>query len=254
MSELFKQKLQATAYHAAFTLLVAGCIAYLIFFIWYPGAFAEMLRGKELYSWVLLVEVILGPCMSLVIYNANKPKRELRRDYGIVISIQLLALAYGIYTMALSRPVYIAFVVDRLEIVTPTEFFPQDLETAQNTEFNHFSWFGPKLVCTDRPNAKDRANLVLSSFAGRDLHVLPQYYRDCREGELSQVGQPLASLLPIIKNHNLELYDKLQQANSPSERYRWLPTSNRFGFGAVLIDVNLDKPVNYLNIDPYVSE
>ena len=59
-------------------------------------------------------DLALGPLVSLVIYNSRKSRRELVFDYSVVAVVQIAAMVYGVYVVAESRPVYIAFLKDRL--------------------------------------------------------------------------------------------------------------------------------------------
>jgi hypothetical protein len=40
-------------------------------------------------------DVILGPLLTLVVANPAKPRRELARDIGSIIGVQILAAGYG---------------------------------------------------------------------------------------------------------------------------------------------------------------
>src|SRR5689334_11075539 len=50
------------------------------------------------------VDLLLGPALTLVIANPAKPRRELARDIGIIVAVQLIALAYGATTLWSGRP------------------------------------------------------------------------------------------------------------------------------------------------------
>ena len=58
----------------------------------YP--YREISGGRELFLILMAVDVILGPLMTLTIFNRAKPWPELRRDLAIVVLIQLAALVY----------------------------------------------------------------------------------------------------------------------------------------------------------------
>jgi len=47
---------------------------------------------------VVTVDVILGPLITLAVFNGVKPWTELRRDLAMVGVLQLAALGYGLWS------------------------------------------------------------------------------------------------------------------------------------------------------------
>ena len=115
MSDLLVSKFKAAGVHLLVSTVIVGLAALLVFYVWYPGELSTMLGGLELFFFVVICELALGPLVSLVIFNPAKPRRELVRDYALVVVVQLAALSYGLYAVALSRPVFLVFVKDRVE-------------------------------------------------------------------------------------------------------------------------------------------
>jgi hypothetical protein len=62
-------RLIAAAIHFLVTLLIASIAATLIFFVWFPGEFAKMVGGAQLFLLVVCSDLALGPLISLVIFN-----------------------------------------------------------------------------------------------------------------------------------------------------------------------------------------
>ena len=73
------------------------------------------------------VDVVCGPLLTLVLFNPAKSRRELRLDLSLVAVIQLAALAYGLYSISLARPVIQAFETDRFAVVSAVEIDPGQL-------------------------------------------------------------------------------------------------------------------------------
>jgi len=77
-----------------------------LYFGWYrwPGWY---LTGAT--TIVLLmagVDVVLGPLLTFIIANPNKPRRELTRDIAVIATVQLVAMGYGLTTLWQGRPLY----------------------------------------------------------------------------------------------------------------------------------------------------
>ena len=92
-----------------------------------------MIGGTELFLLVVGCDLALGPLISLVIYNSRKSRRELITDYSIVGVVQIAALVYGVVILAGTRPVYVAFSKDRLEVVTARDIRDAELAAAQDS-------------------------------------------------------------------------------------------------------------------------
>ena len=76
-----------------------------------------MVGGTKLFELVVVCDLVLGPLISLVIYDSTKARGKLIMDYSIIGAIQLAAMIYGVYIVAGTRPVYVAFNKDRIEVV-----------------------------------------------------------------------------------------------------------------------------------------
>lgn len=89
-----------------------------------------MVGEAKLFLKVVCSDLALGPSISLVIFNTKKSRKELIIDYLIVSAIQLAALIYRVSVVAVSRPVFVIFMVDRFEVVTAVELDGADLKAA----------------------------------------------------------------------------------------------------------------------------
>src|SRR5436190_17788454 len=101
--------------HFCISLAVAGLIYLAARYLWYPGPLFEIAGGLELLLLVISVDVTLGPFITFIIF---KPKKwGLKFDLAVIGTLQVAALAYGLYSIAESRPVFMTFVKDRYELV-----------------------------------------------------------------------------------------------------------------------------------------
>src|SRR5215472_14210875 len=66
---------------------------------------------------VVMVDLVLGPTLTLIVANPGKPRRELVRDISMIVTVQLAALLYGTVTLWGGRPLYYTFSVNSLELV-----------------------------------------------------------------------------------------------------------------------------------------
>ena len=76
---------------------------------WYPYPYRELSGGRELFALVVAVDVVLGPLITLVIFNPAKTRRHLVMDFTVIGLLQVAALAYGLWTVFVARPVHLVF-------------------------------------------------------------------------------------------------------------------------------------------------
>src|SRR6185312_8452573 len=98
------------------TLILGGM--YLGWYRW-PGWYLSGVM--HVVGIVVLVDVVIGPTLTLIIANPGKPRGELMRDLAIIVSVQVAALLYGATTLWNGRPLYYTFSVNRLEFVQASD-------------------------------------------------------------------------------------------------------------------------------------
>ena len=74
------ERLKAAGIHLGLSLVVALLAAGLVFGLWYPMPFREISGGRELFLLIVAVDVVIGPVITLAVFDRRKRWRELRRD------------------------------------------------------------------------------------------------------------------------------------------------------------------------------
>ncbi len=111
-------RIKASFTHFLVSVFVVSLALSVVFFLWYPAPYS---KTNDIWSMVKIligVDLVLGPLITLIIFNTKKPRSELKRDLGIIATVQVLALCYGMYAMFDQRPDYLVFGVDRFEVMT----------------------------------------------------------------------------------------------------------------------------------------
>ena len=112
-----KHKSIASGTHFVASLLIFSIFVFVLFYQWYPEPYFTASGGWQGLKLVVLVDLILGPLLTFIVYNRSKTTLIKFIDYGFIISIQLSALIWGIYTVYYQRPVAIVFWEDRFYTV-----------------------------------------------------------------------------------------------------------------------------------------
>jgi hypothetical protein len=249
----WREKFVAFAIHFVTTLALAAIAAALIFLVWFPDPFQTLVGGTGLFELVVGCDLALGPLLSLVVYNSRKSRGKLIFDYCVIGIVQLAALAYGVYIVAGTRPVYVAFNADRFEVVSAHDISDAELAAAA-PGYGNLPFDGPRLVAVRVPPA-DRNDALFEALNGNDTHFRPRFYVPF-EDEVKSVlvkAQPLDSLATKFPESKPLLDAAVADARVPRDRLRWLPVHYGFEFWTVLVDSATARPLAYFDFDPYGS-
>lgn len=115
--------------HLLISVLIALVATYLIFGVWYPAPLDKALGVGFIFMMMIAIDVIVGPLLGLVVYKEGK--KTLKMDLTVIILIQVIAVSYGMYSIAQARPVWIAFNHYRFELVRNNELKTENITHAQ---------------------------------------------------------------------------------------------------------------------------
>src|ERR1700743_204661 len=135
---------------------------------------------------MVCVDVVLGPTLTLIIANQKKSRRELTRDIGIIVAVQLCALTYGSASLWNGRPLYYAFSVNILQLVQAYDIDADEakLGREQNPALAPHWYSLPRWVWAPLPqDTQKREEIVKSAVTGGDDVIsMPRYYRRWEDG------------------------------------------------------------------------
>jgi hypothetical protein len=204
---------QAFSGHLIGSTAVALCSAALVFLVWYPGPLAQASGVIQIFLILLAVDVVVGPCITLIVFNPAK--KELKRDLLIVLLLQIAALLYGLNAVFVARPAYAVFSVDRFELVFANDLTAAKLQKVTDPQFNTLPVFGPKTISARRPDtSKERIDIAMGAVAGGDdVAQLPQFYAPYSEARDAVVKrlQPIETLREFNKDKTAEIDALLQK-------------------------------------------
>jgi hypothetical protein len=163
---------RAAAVHLSICIALAAALAALFWFVWYPSPLFVAVGGAELFAMLLAIDVILGPFLTLLVYKAGK--KTLKFDLTVIALLQLAALCYGIYTLLIARPAYVAAMGFRFDVIPANEIDEKELVVAKKD----LSWIGPEWVGIKfAADKKERQRVLFSSLAGIDYGHYPQHHQ-----------------------------------------------------------------------------
>lgn len=245
-------RFQAFLIHLVLSSFIAILALALVFFIWYPGLLAPATGVSEIFLIILGVDVCLGPLLTLVVFNPQK--KELKRDLSIIFILQLSALIYGLYSVAIVRPVYVVFEIDRFQLVYANDLSNEKLNEA-NEEFRSLSLLGPQWISAKFPEDIDEKNEFLFSVldGADDLGKTPKYYIPYNESREDIINH--LSPLEELKDYNLtnpdEYNDLITRYPSESTNVGFLPLKGYVMDLTVVIDKTSADIVELVKLRPW---
>lgn len=224
----FHAGFKAAAIHLGVSAMVAALAAALVFGVWYPYPYRELAGGVYLFLVVVGVDLVCGPLLTGVIFNPRKPRRELITDIGLVVLIQLAALAYGLYSVAMARPIYVVYEVDRFQVVSMADVQPGALHP-EIGGLHHVPWTGPKIIGVRDPNdGKDNLGSLELSLQGIEPSARPdwwQSYEQTKPKVLSR-AQPVSALRAKQPGKAALINQAIRESGRAEAELRWVPMTS----------------------------
>jgi hypothetical protein len=135
---------------------------------------------------VLLVDVVIGPTLTLVVASPGKPRKELARDIGMIVAVQLVALGYGTVTLWMGRPLYYAYSVDCLQLVQASDLQSDEIALGQrqNPQLAPHWYSLPRWIWAPLPADPHQAMSLVQGtlFGGKDVVQMPRMFRPWAQG------------------------------------------------------------------------
>lgn len=235
----WKDRIHASAIHLTLSVAVASLAGLLVFGLWYPYPYREISGGRELFLIVVTVDVILGPLLTLVIFDRRKPGRELKKDIAIVVLMQISALVYGLWTVAMARPVHMVFEYDRFRIVHAIEVDTSLTAQLSPKIVNPLPLTGPTLLALRAfKDDKEKMDATMAALQGVSLASRTDLWRPYEEAavDILQAAKPATQLLTRFAPRSAEIARVLKEAKRTPENVVYLPLVGRKSFWTVFLD------------------
>ncbi len=245
---------KAATVHLALSAAIAALTVTLMLFVWYPPPLFQAMGGNELLLLIVGVDVVIGPLITLIIFDTRK--KELLFDLAVIAVLQLAALSYGVYAMHAGRPVFGVFVENRIVVVAASDIEDDALAKAERVDYRHLSQSGPQWVFADPPSdPKDAESFAFAALVGMGAQNLPKYFVPLAErgSQLVTAARPLAQLTKLSQEESGRLDQALRENGQTREQTLFVPVLTKRAFLTALIDGRDGRLLKILPIDPRAS-
>jgi hypothetical protein len=244
---------KAFTIHLTISATIAVGVSALMLMLWYTSIFFAAAGGRTLLILLLGVDVIIGPLITLIIFNAKKSRKMLIFDFSVIAILQIAALIYGMSVMFQSRPVYVAFTKDSFSLVTANEIDRTDLDLSSNPAFKSLPLTGPVFVYAEMPgNASEKKEVEYYMVFGKGLHLYPQYFKPYAEFShlAGQAAKPVSALKELNGDRITEINQLIESSGRAEAELGFLPLQAKEMSWTVILDKSNGKVLKVLQMNP----
>lgn len=245
---IWADSIRASAIHLSISLLVVVILALLVFKVWYPTPLATATGAVAIFAMVFVVDLLVGPLLTLVVYKKNK--KSLVFDLTVIAIIQITALSFGIYSLSQARPVWLTFYNNRFELVRFNDVESIYLKDA-TTKYTEMSLTGPQWVAA-KPigDSQEIEDLKFGNKLGAKIAHQPALYYPIEQA-YSEIAVKAYRLPALEAANNKTDIDKYISQNSKAAG--WLPLWGQQQHMVVLIDES-GMPIRVVDLRPWTEE
>ena len=211
-----RSRLKAFGLHLLGSATVLALVLGALWLGWYrwPGWYLSSVL--HVVGIVVMVDLVMGPTLTLIVASPDKPRRILARDVAVIVTVQLVALVYGTVTLWGGRPLYYAFSMNSLDCVQASDIDVSEAAVAlrQNPTLAPHWYSLPRWIWAPLPKDADEAMRIVNdaSFgSGKDVIDMPRYFKPWAEGlpKLHDQLKRLDDIIYLSKQEKQSLHARL---------------------------------------------
>lgn len=231
--------------HLLISVLIALVATFLIFKVWYPQPLGKALGVGFIFIMMFVIDVIVGPLLGLLVYK--KGKKTLKMDLSVIIAIQVLAFAYGMYNLTQGRPVWLVQNGHVFELVRHSDVLAQ--ANGHPNYDSYTTWTGPKAVAIDYGKTyKEKSDWLI-----KDMRNVPAAFRPSRYTSLQQAKldvQEQRQSIDKLAQYNDSVAVEQLKAKYPNVD-AWLPLRGGDIDMVVLLNSQVPEVVAIVDLRPW---
>ncbi len=141
----------------------------------------------------------MGPVLTFVVYNINKPKKEFYTDFSIIVFLQLAVLWWGMATVYSQRPVAVVFWENGFYTVPASAIEDQEIDLSKLDKFGSKK---PVYIFAEPPQTDKDREQMLSTILQKQIppHHQLELYRPI-EQHYDDIFKYNVDILEIISNN-----------------------------------------------------
>lgn len=234
-----KARVLASATHLLASMSVISIFLSFVYFIWYPGPLSELHGVIDAIKVVIGVDIVLGPLLTLIIFDIRKPRKELVRDLTVIVLIQISALAWGAYTTLKVRPVFVVLYNGTMNSIARNDVAG---DVANSTVTVPGFWQRPRQAYIPTLDPKEAIQQVQDMLTKGvpDIKYQVARYLPIQDHKQAVLGQALDMTGFLEKRDNRSQFDAfLQRQGGTKDKYAFYPL--KYGRFKSIVGVSRDN-------------
>ncbi len=242
-------RIKAFLIHLGISLVILAALLYAVIFIWYPPPFFAFDGGWQGVRLIAGVDIVLGPLLTLMIYNPAKGMRKLKRDLVIIAAIQFSSLAAGTWIVADQRTAMVTFANNRFVSMNQTQVEESEVteEVLTTLKIEH-----PPMAFVKLPeDSSDRNELIMSNLSGKPLFKRGDLYQPLTAQnrlKIVEQGFALEDVAAMSKELEKSVSEFLVRVEKRVDEVVALPLYCRFGIVSLVLERDGGKIVDTLEV------
>lgn len=244
-------RLRAFLVHLSLSAAVVGCVFAVVFLVWYPESYFEVVGAWYLVRILFIVQVVLGPLLTFIVFKPGKP--GLKFDLSVIALVQVVALVYGTVVIYQERPYFMVFSVDRFELVARKDV---DVSQIKYDALREKPWIGAVPVFARLPEDPVALSRFTEEvlFEGKpDLERRPEFWHPYAERASDAVAQAkdLKELLEEDERTAGIASQVIEKYEADHAKLGYVPLIGRTSNFAIVLDMDTGEQLEVIDIDPY---
>ncbi len=247
---MISPRIKAFLIHLGISLVLFLALLYVIVYIWYPPPFFKYDGGWQGIQLIIGVDLVLGPMLTLAVFNIKKARHLLKRDLTIIGIIQIGALIAGCWIVADQRTRLVIFSNDHFVSMTKTLM---DESNISDTTLESLKSRHPAMGYVELPkNPEERKKFVQENSRKTPIFKRGDLYRPLTNEALidaAQYGFDLDETGDAVPDLKPKIAAFLTKHGKTSKEVSALPVYCRYGNPAMIIDRETGEMIDTIDIN-----
>ncbi|MDD5277240.1 MAG: hypothetical protein PHR16_14315 [Methylovulum sp.] len=235
-------RLKAFWLHLSASALLLSVFAGLVLFLWYtPWPLLSLQGGVKILGLMVLVDVVLGPSLTLLVFKPEKKRGELIADMALIVILQLAAFGYGGWILYTERPLFLALAADRFEVVRAPDIH---IEAVDKSVAKLAPAYGVQWVSVETPAELSFQQILSRLSNSPGVELKPELYRplqDVKPELLKKYALPVQEV-----NADAAVKTWLQAHQLTAEKVLLFPVNGRARPGVAVLSADTREPLGII--------
>ncbi len=236
-----KTRFTVAGLHLLGSAVVISLALSAVYCVWYPKPFYIIHSVFDAVKIALAVDLVLGPFLTLIIFNVAKPRSELIRDISIIVVFQIVALSWGLHITYKMRPEFLVFQGGTFYSIIKKEINVDEL--SENVSLPTV-WQQPKLIYIEPLSSQQAIERMDDVLKGGEIIGEMYQAKKYRPLSIDMESQYMQDVIKHATSYTTLLKSKtwktkverfLASAGGAGEDYMFYSLENAIQFSGIII-------------------